>query len=324
MNYLESTRLDVDIYCSRCGNEAFFRTQFDSIRSRDSESLSTSSQPVQSRKSPKATKSKSIVNINSTMSSLSNANRRSSFSTPSVNLQQKHGNGGISSDSCGAGENIESLIWCQQCRFYGIECSLCQLPIKGQVYSCMLCGHGGHQDHIRAWFNDAAECPTGCGCRCIDDLFELKGEKYSYYDNSNNLPDAASSVEIGGNDDVGYGFGDTDDFMGDFYYSNAGLNVYGDKLKRGSRQGSENYNYGRNMDDSNSEDMIIDANDDFDYDTYDDSDENYSRNNISSIYFKMGSGGYSKNKNTIKLADSDGSDASGEEMSEDEFDDEVT
>jgi hypothetical protein len=32
---------------------------------------------------------------------------------------------------------------------------------------CMVCGHGGHSDHMISWFETETVCPTGCGCSCM-------------------------------------------------------------------------------------------------------------------------------------------------------------
>jgi hypothetical protein len=35
--------------------------------------------------------------------------------------------------------------------------------------TCLLCGHGGHPEHLASWFGGGnASCPTGCGCRCVE------------------------------------------------------------------------------------------------------------------------------------------------------------
>lgn len=40
--------------------------------------------------------------------------------------------------------------------------------VRGYGYFCPQCGHGGHPDHIKKWFEVNSECPSGCGCRCGD------------------------------------------------------------------------------------------------------------------------------------------------------------
>ncbi|KAI9206450.1 uncharacterized protein BJ171DRAFT_497872 [Polychytrium aggregatum] len=59
---------------------------------------------------------------------------------------------------------------CSKCnQLLKLQCSICQLPCpKGLTTFCMVCGHGGHIDHLRGWFRQSSDCPTGCGCRCGD------------------------------------------------------------------------------------------------------------------------------------------------------------
>jgi len=33
-----------------------------------------------------------------------------------------------------------------------IKCSICDLTVRGLVYSCPFCLHGGHFDHMLGWF----------------------------------------------------------------------------------------------------------------------------------------------------------------------------
>ncbi|CAF1271892.1 unnamed protein product [Adineta ricciae] len=47
-------------------------------------------------------------------------------------------------------------------------CSICRIPCRGVFSFCGVCFHGGHNDHIRTWFNTRDECPHGCGHRCKD------------------------------------------------------------------------------------------------------------------------------------------------------------
>jgi len=47
-----------------------------------------------------------------------------------------------------------------------LSCSVCSLPARGVVSVCPHCGHGGHWEHLRSWFAEQDECPSGCGCRC--------------------------------------------------------------------------------------------------------------------------------------------------------------
>lgn len=55
---------------------------------------------------------------------------------------------------------------CSSCRDFAVRCSVCQLVVRGQSMFCMTCGHGGHAEHLREWFEVETACPTGCGCWC--------------------------------------------------------------------------------------------------------------------------------------------------------------
>ncbi len=57
-------------------------------------------------------------------------------------------------------------------------CSFCRLPARGLVTVCFHCGHGGHVQHLREWFQTHDMCPTGCGCLCLEKLKEeAQGEE---------------------------------------------------------------------------------------------------------------------------------------------------
>lgn len=60
----------------------------------------------------------------------------------------------------------KNSAWCSSCKDYALTCSLCQMAIRGAGYFCTFCGHGGHTDHMREWFEQTVECASGCGCRC--------------------------------------------------------------------------------------------------------------------------------------------------------------
>jgi Zinc-ribbon, C4HC2 type len=64
------------------------------------------------------------------------------------------------------GRVTKNAAWCTPCKDYALTCSLCQMPIRGAGYFCTSCGHGGHTDHMREWFEQTVECASGCGCRC--------------------------------------------------------------------------------------------------------------------------------------------------------------
>lgn len=40
--------------------------------------------------------------------------------------------------------------------------------------SCLICGHGGHSDHLEDWFKEFDVCSTGCGCRCRFELEQIQ------------------------------------------------------------------------------------------------------------------------------------------------------
>ncbi|XP_053694110.1 GATOR complex protein Wdr59 isoform X1 [Sabethes cyaneus] len=56
---------------------------------------------------------------------------------------------------------------CSSCRKLVLYCTLCRLPVRGAANACLNCGHGGHTEHMRIWFEKYDECATGCGCHCL-------------------------------------------------------------------------------------------------------------------------------------------------------------
>ncbi|GLG98684.1 GATOR complex protein WDR59 [Gryllus bimaculatus] len=40
---------------------------------------------------------------------------------------------------------------------------------EGSSNFCLVCGHGGHTNHMMAWFEIETVCPTGCGCNCLEE-----------------------------------------------------------------------------------------------------------------------------------------------------------
>lgn len=55
---------------------------------------------------------------------------------------------------------------CRSCQDFVFRCSICDNAVRGLFTVCSLCNHGGHTEHIKLWFSDHAQCPTGCGCNC--------------------------------------------------------------------------------------------------------------------------------------------------------------
>jgi len=68
---------------------------------------------------------------------------------------------------CTRGERSSELsrMRCGRCRNV-VACSICRLPVRGLLRVCRNCNHGGHYQHMTAWFKETDECPTGCGCLC--------------------------------------------------------------------------------------------------------------------------------------------------------------
>ncbi|EFA81247.1 WD40 repeat-containing protein [Heterostelium album PN500] len=65
--------------------------------------------------------------------------------------------------SCGCGKTLTPNNWvCDKCGTVPAECSVCRLPVKGAFAWCQGCGHGGHLEHMKKWFeSDHEVCPTG-------------------------------------------------------------------------------------------------------------------------------------------------------------------
>nr|XP_053640529.1 GATOR complex protein WDR59-like isoform X4 [Cherax quadricarinatus] len=62
---------------------------------------------------------------------------------------------------------------CLYCRRFSFSCAICHVAVKGASNFCIVCGHGGHAYHLLEWFRDHDECPTGCGCDCIEEMDHL-------------------------------------------------------------------------------------------------------------------------------------------------------
>jgi hypothetical protein len=59
-----------------------------------------------------------------------------------------------------------SSLWCSSCHTHGINCTLCEEPVRGASIFCSVCGHGGHVTCLSTFFSIESECPSGCGCCC--------------------------------------------------------------------------------------------------------------------------------------------------------------
>ncbi|GAM29067.1 hypothetical protein SAMD00019534_122430 [Acytostelium subglobosum LB1] len=56
--------------------------------------------------------------------------------------------------------------FCTYCKIFIFKCAICRLSVRGLSSFCVQCGHGGHSDHMKKWFESYGSCPTGCGCVC--------------------------------------------------------------------------------------------------------------------------------------------------------------
>jgi RING/Ubox like zinc-binding domain len=63
-------------------------------------------------------------------------------------------------------DRVRRVYSCPNCRDRTILCVVCQVPVNALYTWCQGCGHGGHLQHMRAWFADNSHCPSGCGHEC--------------------------------------------------------------------------------------------------------------------------------------------------------------
>jgi len=117
--------------------------------------------------------------------------------------------------------NIPAIYWCLDCRDFAVYCAVCMTSVRGTAFFCASCGHGGHPEHVKTWFEHSVECPTGCGCRCAElgvsshatsfakQIREpSRGDIGSSGDDDTDDSDNASGAEVteGEEDDQNYGF----------------------------------------------------------------------------------------------------------------------
>ncbi|CAH1389415.1 unnamed protein product [Nezara viridula] len=57
--------------------------------------------------------------------------------------------------------------YCTVCQIPVLQCVICHTSVKGGANSCLVCGHGGHTQHMMQWFANNMDCPSGCGCQCL-------------------------------------------------------------------------------------------------------------------------------------------------------------
>jgi hypothetical protein len=63
---------------------------------------------------------------------------------------------------------------CAKCKRTVSPCSLCGQRVQGIWAWCQGCGHGGHLDHMQAWFAENQTCPTGCLHQCTLQLASME------------------------------------------------------------------------------------------------------------------------------------------------------
>ena len=66
---------------------------------------------------------------------------------------------------CGRNAEFNSNV-CRACQDFAFRCSICDNAVRGLFTVCDICSHGGHVQHMKSWFDNHQDCPTGCGCKC--------------------------------------------------------------------------------------------------------------------------------------------------------------
>ncbi|XP_012270221.1 GATOR complex protein WDR59 [Orussus abietinus] len=62
---------------------------------------------------------------------------------------------------------------CNNCKRLAFNCVICHISVRGPSNFCIVCGHGGHTEHLADWFTNETSCPTGCGCYCLEETVTL-------------------------------------------------------------------------------------------------------------------------------------------------------
>ena len=68
---------------------------------------------------------------------------------------------------CGKDAELGTNV-CRSCQDFAFKCSICENGVRGLFTVCESCGHGGHMVHITSWFANHTQCPSGCGCFCVN------------------------------------------------------------------------------------------------------------------------------------------------------------
>lgn len=56
--------------------------------------------------------------------------------------------------------------FCDRCKAVPAPCAICHEVVRGLFVWCQGCAHGGHLQHVSAWFSKQRLCPAGCGHVC--------------------------------------------------------------------------------------------------------------------------------------------------------------
>lgn len=78
----------------------------------------------------------------------------------STNVDQQRGVEFVT--ECTVCAKVTPAPTCRDCRKPLLYCALCRLPVRGSANACLQCGHGGHTEHMRRWFEVSA---GGVWCR---------------------------------------------------------------------------------------------------------------------------------------------------------------
>lgn len=49
------------------------------------------------------------------------------------------------------------------------DCNYCGLKVERRLFVCIKCEHILHAQCAEEWWKESQECPTGCGCRCLEE-----------------------------------------------------------------------------------------------------------------------------------------------------------
>ncbi|PIA17941.1 hypothetical protein COEREDRAFT_80244 [Coemansia reversa NRRL 1564] len=78
----------------------------------------------------------------------------------------------ISCSNCGSKLEADpdtGYTLCSECNAMANSCIVCEMPVRGRFIWCKGCGHGGHAEHMKEWFDVMLQeaCPAGCGHTCL-------------------------------------------------------------------------------------------------------------------------------------------------------------